>query len=129
MNHKRVHRLYKEEGLNLRSKRPKRKVSAVNRMEQPALTNKDQYWSMDFVSDQLFNGRKIRALTIVDNFSRECLNIHVDHSVKGEDVVHIMCYIQEELRRKPERIKVDNVLTLESRINLGKIIPLASRCH
>ena len=45
---------------------------------------------MDFVADNLFNGRRIRALTVVDNLSRECLAIHVDQGIKGRDVVQIM---------------------------------------
>jgi len=108
INHKRVHRLYKLDGLNLRQKKPKRRVSAANRILMPAVIAKDECWSMDFVADQLFNGRRIRALTIVDNYSRECLNIAVAHSLKGEDVVAVMCYIRDHLGRKPGRIKVDN---------------------
>ena len=63
---------------------------------------------MDFVADQLFNGRRLRALTIVDNFSRECLGIMVDHSLKGDDVVTMMDTIKQSTGRKPDRIKVDN---------------------
>ena len=63
---------------------------------------------MDFVADQLFNGRCIRALIIVDNFSRECLNISVGYSLKGEGVVNVLCYIRDQLGRKPQRIKADN---------------------
>jgi putative transposase len=108
INHKRVYRLYKQEGLNLRQKKPKRRVSVANRILCPVVMSKDECWSMDFVADQLFNGHRIRALTIVDNFSRECLNITVDHSLKGEDVVNVMCYINQKYRRIPQRIKVDN---------------------
>lgn len=79
VNHKKVYRLYCEEGLNLRVKRPKRRVSAAHRLERPSLNGVNQCWSMDFVADQLFNGRKIRALTIVDNWSRECMSIQVDN--------------------------------------------------
>lgn len=108
VNHKRVHRLYREEGLSLRFKRPKRRVSAAHRKQSPEVVYIDQCWSMDFVADQLFNGRRLRSLTIVDNFSRECLGITVDHSLKGEDVVATMSEIYQALGRKPERIKVDN---------------------
>lgn len=55
------------------------------------------------MSDNLFNGRRFRALTVVDNFSRECLAIHAGKSLKGEDVVRIM-----EALRVPVRIQVDN---------------------
>ncbi|TGE11522.1 transposase [Hymenobacter elongatus] len=72
-NHKRVHRLYCLEGLNLRSKRPRRNRAAAHRLARLQLGHLHQSWSMDFVADNLFDGRKIRALTIVDNFSRQCL--------------------------------------------------------
>jgi putative transposase len=78
-NHKRVLRIYREEGLNLRRKRPHRRVATAHRKKRPEITSIDQCWSMDFVSDQLSNGRRIRALTVVGNLSRECLAIHVDH--------------------------------------------------
>jgi putative transposase len=89
VNHKKTHRIYCLEGLNLRKKRPRRHVSAAHRQQRPVLTV-DQCWSMDFVSDNLFNGRRFRALTVVDNFSRECLAIHAGKSLKGEDVVGVM---------------------------------------
>ena len=90
MNHKRVHRIYCEEGLNLRSKRPKRRVAAAHRIKRPEVSNINECWYMDFVADNLFNGRRIRALTIVDNFSRECLDIFVDQSITGEKVVTVL---------------------------------------
>lgn len=89
VNHKKTHRIYCLEGLNLRRKRPRRHVSAAHRQQRPVLTGVDQCWSMDFVSDNLFNGRRFRALTVVDNFSRECLTIHAGKSLKGEDVVGV----------------------------------------
>lgn len=61
-NHKRVYRLYKLEGLNLRSKRPRRSRAAAYRLDRVQVSNMHQSWSMDFVADQLFNGRRIRAL-------------------------------------------------------------------
>ena len=76
-NHKRVYRIYKEEGLNLRSKRPRRSRMAAQRLDRPQLSTINQCWSMDFVADQLFDGRKFRSLTIVGNFSRKCLAIQV----------------------------------------------------
>jgi len=108
VNHKRVHRIYKEEHLSLRIKRPRRRVSAAQRMERPQISKIDQCWSMDFVADQLFNGRRIRALTIVDNFSRECVGIEVAFSLKGEDVVLALDKINCLASRIPKRIQVDN---------------------
>jgi putative transposase len=63
---------------------------------------------MDFVADQLFDGRKFRALTLVDNFSRQCMAIRVGQSIRGIDVVRIMEDIKTEHKIIPERIQVDN---------------------
>lgn len=63
---------------------------------------------MDFVQDQLFDGRKFRALTIVDNFSRYCHAISVGQSIKGIDVVTVMNRLKEAGRQVPQRIQVDN---------------------
>jgi putative transposase len=67
---------------------------------RPLVSNIDQTWSMDFVSDGLFNGHRIRALTIVDNFSRECLAIYVDYSISADKVVGVM----EALKRFMGRV-------------------------
>lgn len=75
VNHKTVYRVYCEDGLNLRRKRPHRRIAAAHRSEQPVVTRIDECWSMDFVADALFNGQRFRSLTIVDNFSRESLAI------------------------------------------------------
>jgi putative transposase len=63
---------------------------------------------MDFVADQLFDGRKIRALTIVDNYSRQCMAIHVGQSLKADDVVAVMNHLKIVDLAVPERIQVDN---------------------
>jgi putative transposase len=107
-NRKRVHRIYKEEGLNLRSKRPRRNKAAAHRLERPGLTGLYECCSMDFVADQLFDGRKFRALTLVDNFSRECLAIHVGQSLKGTDVVRVLDELKVFKNIIPQRIQVDN---------------------
>ena len=107
-NHKRVHRIYKEEGLNLRSKRPRRNKAAAHRMERPDLNSLHQCWSMDFVSDNLFNGQRFRCLTVVDNFSRYCHAIRVGKSIKGMDVVEVMEALKQQNKAVPKRIQVDN---------------------
>ena len=63
---------------------------------------------MNFVADQLFDGRKIRALTVVDNFSRQCVAIHVGQSLKGEDVVAVLEGLKVVSLTVPARIQVDN---------------------
>ena len=60
------------------------------------------------MSDNLFNGRRFRALTVVDNFSRECVAIHVGKSLKGEDVVSIVEALRVLDKRLPVRIQTDN---------------------
>ena len=107
-NHKRIHRLYCLKGLNLRSKRPRRKRAATRRLDRPKLYSIDQCWSMDFVADQLFDGRKIRALIVVDNYIHQCVAIHVGQSLKGTDVVAVMNYLKIVHFAVPERIQVDN---------------------
>ena len=108
-NHKRVYRVYCEEGLNLRNKRPRPCRSAAHRMPSPGNASRiNECWSMDFVSDQLFNGSRFRALTVVDNYSRRCLAIRAGKSLKGDDVVAVIDVITDQGREVPERIKVDN---------------------
>jgi putative transposase len=107
-NHKRVRRIYREEGLNLRSKRPHRSKAAANRLDRQEVSNLGQCWSMDFVHDHLFNSRKLRALTIVDNFSRYCYAIEVKTSFKGIDVAEVMESLKMKYGITPKRIQVDN---------------------
>jgi putative transposase len=71
---------------------------------------------MDFVADNLFNGRRIRALTVVDNFSRECLAIHVGHSIQGKQVVSVMEALKRFVGRVPKRIQTDNGSEFISRV-------------
>ena len=71
VNHKRVYRLYKLEGLMMRPKRPRRHVSAYRRMVRATASYPNESWSMDFMSDALYDGQKIKLLTLVDNYTRE----------------------------------------------------------
>jgi putative transposase len=106
-NIKRVDRLYQLEGLSLRLQRPRRNKSARLRQPKQLVTAINQIWSMDFVADALFDGRRLRALTVVDNFTRESLAIDVGQSLKGEDVVNTLNRIAKQ-RGLPATIKVDN---------------------
>ena len=83
MNHKRVCRLYCQEGLVLRTKRPKRYVSCQRRAERAAAAGNDESWSMDFMSDELRRPPRSRLLTIVDNFTRESLGIRLIRASGG----------------------------------------------
>jgi len=106
INHKRVLRLYREEGLKLRPKRRK-KVVSVQRVKPLVTTGINQKWSMDFVSDTLSYGRRFRALSIIDVHSRECLAMEVDTSLSGERVVRVLEQLKET-RGLPEVIQTDN---------------------
>jgi putative transposase len=106
VNYKRVYRLYKLEGLSLRLKVRKKRISAA-RGTGPVPTAPNECWSMDFVSDRLTSGRRYRALTIVDNFTRESPPIEADVSLTGarEARVHDRASLPSG---PPKRIKVDN---------------------
>ena len=115
INHKRVYRLYREEGLTMHRKRPKRRfVSCSVRKEKQASQSANECWSMDFMADQLVDGRRFRVLTIVDNFTRESLALYAAQSIKGHDVVEILDKLVST-RNKPERIQVDNGSEFTSR--------------
>ena len=107
VNVKRVCRLYREQGLQLRNKSPKRRVKAQLRQDRSPATAPNQVWAMDFVHDQLFDGRKIRILTIVDTFTRLAPAIDVRHSYRGADVVATLEVVAREIGY-PKTIRLDN---------------------
>jgi len=76
-------------------------------MERPAATEVNESWSMDFMSDQLYDGRRIRLLTLVDNFNRESLAIEVGEHIGSDRVVEVLTRLSKS-RDLPKRIQVDN---------------------
>jgi len=106
INHKRTERIYTEEGLSLRVRKRKKRV-AMARIELPSPDRPDQRWSMDFVQDQLADGRRFRVLTIVDAFTRECPALEVDTSIGGKRVARVLDRLAF-LRGLPEAITIDN---------------------
>ena len=94
-------------GLQLRNKTSKRKVKAKLRDDRTPAMAPNDCWSMDFLSDQLFDGRKIRILSIVDNFSRLSSAFDVRQSYRGADVVQTLEGIAAAYGR-PKRIRLDN---------------------
>ena len=102
-----TYRIYTEESLQLRSKRPRRRKMVVGRKERYVPTRPNQAWSMDFVSDQLVTGERFRVLTVVDVFTREALAVHVGQRLRGEDVVAV-CNRLTATRGAPLRVFVDN---------------------
>lgn len=105
-NHKRVARIYREEGLQVR-RRKRKKLTAAARAPMPAPTRPNQQWAMDFLMDATTGGRKLRVLAVVDEFTRECLGVEVDTSIGGTRVARALDRIVE-FRGKPEGIRVDN---------------------
>jgi putative transposase len=106
INHKRTERLYREEGLSLRLKRRRKRISHLRVvLDSPERIN--QHWSMDFVSDSLYNGRRFRILTVVDDLSKECPVLEVDHSLTGQRVARVLDRIALT-RGLPDVITVDN---------------------
>jgi len=106
INHKRTERLYREEGLALRRKRH-RKGAAGARVILPPPQGINERWSMDFVSDSTVTGRRFRALTIIDDYSRECPAIEVDTSLGGGRVVGVLDR-PAQTRGLPKVITIDN---------------------
>jgi putative transposase len=103
----RVYRLCIDEGLALRRKRPWRLATAVPREQRRPGVARNEIWSMDFVADQLADGRRCRALTVIDLFTRECQAIDVGHGLSGRDVVATLERLRFE-RGLPQRIYCDN---------------------
>lgn len=106
VNHKRIYRLYRLEGLALRRRCRRKRASTVRIMPVHAQMPNER-WSMDFVSDTLANGQRFRALTLVDNVSRVSPAIEVGASLTGQHVVRVL----ERLKASqglPKRIAVDN---------------------
>lgn len=105
-NHKKTERLYREEGLSIR-RRKKKKIAGHLRVEMPAPTAVNERWSMDFVSDRLWQGRRFRVLTLVDDYSRENLALEVDTSIGGARVARVLDRLAST-RGLPKCIRVDN---------------------
>lgn len=106
INHKRVHRLYKQAKLNMRRKTRKRVPKRVKQpLLQPLLPN--LHWSMDFMRDSLLMGKPFRAFNVIDDFNREGLNITLAKSITSRRVIEELEKLIE-WRGKPESIRVDN---------------------
>ena len=105
-NHKRVYRLYREEGLAMRI-RQRRRIRWTGAVSSLVATRPNERWSMDFVSDCVSRGRVIRMLTVVDDCTRECPAIEVDTSLGGLRVRRVLDRIASE-RGLPEAIVLDN---------------------
>ena len=115
VNHKKVERLWREEGLQVPRRHKARKRlydhrHSIIRM-RPLYPN--HIWSVDFVQDRLFRGRRYKMLTVIDEYTRQCMTVHAQFQLTSQDVLETLseCFIRYG---KPEYIRSDNVLPLES---------------
>jgi len=112
VNRKKTYRIYTELGMQVRTKKRKKLIRPRVPMALPTRSN--ERWSLDFVSDQLANGRRFRVLNIVDDYSRTCVGQLVDTSISGERMTHF----SDELsltRHLPKTIVLDNGPELTSK--------------
>ena len=117
-NHKRVYRIYRELELNLRIK-PKKRI--VRERPEPLAVPEavNESWSMDFMHDQLTDGRRFRLLNVIDDYNREGLGIEVDFSLPSPRVIRTLERIIE-WRGKPKSIRCDNGLPAKSRAGIAQ---------
>jgi putative transposase len=113
VNHKRVYRLYREEGLAMRI-RQRRRIQWNGQVVRPAAVRVNQRWSIDFVSDSVNGSRVIRILTLVDDYTRECPAIEVDTCLGGLRVRRVLDRVAQQ-RGLPEAIVLDNGPEFRSR--------------
>jgi len=113
-SHKRVYRIYRELELNLRIK-PKKRI--IRKTPQPLSVpdNINECWSMDFMHDQLKDGRQIRLFNVLDDCNREALGIEVDFSLPSQRVIRSLNR-RIEWRGKPEAIRCDNGSEFTSKV-------------
>lgn len=106
INHKRTERIYGEEKLSLRRKTRRKRVAAL-RLELPRPIRPNQIWGMDFVADAALNNRRLKAMPIVDVYTKKCHRIEVDTSINGVRVCRVLDEVGER-EGLPEVIMIDN---------------------
>jgi putative transposase len=117
VNHKRVYRLYTEAKLAVR-KRRKAKQRASERVPLQPARRVNEVWSMDFVSDSLASGRRIKCLTVADDFSHECVDIAADFGISGQYVTRLLDQAAT-FRGYPSAVRTDNGPEFTSRAFMG----------
>jgi putative transposase len=106
-NKKRVHRLYRLEGLQVRMRMRQKKRLGLHRGAVPPASGRNEYWSMDFVHDQLVTGRAFLVLTVIDQWSRESVLLEANVALTGQSVVHALDAVSAD-RALPKAITVDH---------------------
>lgn len=107
VNHKRLYRLYREEGLSIRTRSPKRRRACRYRSGRSEADGMNDVWAMDFMSDRLFDEKPFRILTIVDCFTREALATAARTKFRAYQVIDELDRLAR-IRGKPRSIRVDN---------------------
>jgi len=111
LNHKRIERLWREEGLKVPQKQPKKRRLCLN--DGSCIRLRPEYrnhvWSYDFVHDRTSNGRKLRMLTVIDEYSRESLAIEVNRKLSSNNVIEVLSNLFIE-KGVPKHIRSDNGL-------------------
>ena len=107
VNKKRIYRLYTEEKLQVRVKKRKRRNVSASRVPPQMPTQPNEHWSMDFMADTLAGGKRYRVLTLVDLYTRECLVLEANFSLRAPDVVQALSALKKQ-GRCPKTITVDN---------------------
>lgn len=107
VNHKRVERLYRAAGLTLPRCRPRRRSQAQVERRSVEATRRNEVWSYDFVHDRTQYGEKLKMLVLMDEYSRECLEIRVEKQLRGQDVLETLDEVMNE-RGRPDCIRSDN---------------------
>lgn len=106
VNHKKIYRLYQEANLAVRRRKKAKRPTSERQPLSPA-SSPNAVWSMDFVSDTLASSRRLKCLTVADDFSHECVDIAVDHGISGAYVVRVLdqaaCF-----RGYPRAVRTDN---------------------
>jgi putative transposase len=121
-NHKKLLRVYREEGLRVR-RRGGRKRALGTRRPMVLPDGPNQRWSLDFVSDSLICGRRFRILCVVDDYTRECLTLVADTSLSGARVARELTGLIG-MRGKPQTVVSDNVLGWEAAAGKGQQVSL-----
>jgi len=105
VNRKRTERIYREEKLALRTKKHKKRPTI--RISMPPATVANQVWAMDFIEDRFMDGRKLKAYTLIDEYTKESLAIEIDTSMGGQRVAQVLEQVAS-LRGHPQSIRSDN---------------------
>lgn len=115
VNHKRVERIYREAGLTLPRRRPRRKRTQPTQCREIEARGPNEVWSYDFVHDRTQYGEKLKVLVLVDEYTRECLEVRVEKRLRGQDVLETLDEVMHE-RGTPRHIRSDNGSEFRSRV-------------